>query len=72
MTAVLPDSEEQRSPRGDRALRAVWWVVSTLAAIVLLAVVAVASTAILSPDAFVNACNRPQLLTPLSCGGEAP
>lgn len=69
---TVGDSEEQRSPWGDRVLRGLWWVISLLAAIALLAVVAVASTAILSPDAFVDACNRPQLLTPLSCGSESP
>lgn len=67
MTDASEDLAETPERRGGRALRGVWWVISVLAAVLLLVLVAAASTAILSPDAFVDSCNRTQLVTPMGC-----
>lgn len=65
---MTSESSGERAPSAaDRLVRVIWWVVSILGAVMLLALVAVASTAVLSPDAFVDPCHRPQLLTPASC-----
>ena len=66
-----PEDDDYR-PESTRLTRGLWGVVAVLAAALLLAVVAIASTAILSPDAFVDSCHRPQLLTPLGCGPPLP
>ena len=66
------DTDDTLAPPSGGWVRVVWWVVWVLAALMLLAGMAVASTAILSPDAFVDPCRRPQLLTPLSCGSADP
>lgn len=61
------ESDDGFEPVSGPVVRGLWWLVSLLAAALVLAVVAIASTAILSPDAFVDSCHRPQLVTPLGC-----
>lgn len=67
MTDTSEEYTEAPEQRAGPLLRGLWWVISVLAAVLLLALVAVVSTAILSPDAFVDSCNRTQLVTPLGC-----
>lgn len=71
MSDRADDSDDELRPRTGPFVRAVWWLISVLAAILLLALVAIASTAILSPDAFVDSCHRTQLVTPLGCRPES-
>lgn len=71
MTAATKFDDDVEGARRP-LVRGLWWFVSLLAAVLLLAIVAIASTAILSPDAFLDTCSRPQLVTPLGCGPEQP
>ena len=73
MTQSLDQPDEYGpEPENGPLARGLWGAVAVIAALLLLAVVAIASTAILSPDAFVDSCHRPQLLTPLGCGPPLP
>lgn len=70
MTAAFEEPDGEFEPTSGPLVRGLWWLVSILAALLVLAVVAIASTALLSPDAFVDSCHRSQLVTPLGCDGE--
>lgn len=72
MTAVIEEPDDDFEPVSGPFVRGLWWLVSLLAAALVLAVAAIASTAILSPDAFVDSCHRPQLVTPLGCDLQNP
>jgi hypothetical protein len=60
-------ADEQQ--RNSRPVRVLWILVYLLAAAVLLGVVTLASVALLSPDAWVGPCKRPELVRPGQCTG---
>ena len=47
--------------------RWLWGVVFTLGGLLLLAALTIASVAVITPDAFVDACHRPALVMPANC-----
>ena len=50
-----------------RVDRWLWGVVFTLAGLLLAAALTLASVAVITPDAFVDACQRPALVMPANC-----
>jgi hypothetical protein len=58
-------ADERRGSSGP--VRVLWALVYLLAAAVLLGIVTLASVALLTPDAWVGPCKRPELVRPGQC-----
>ena len=61
-------TDEEHAPEpASRLSRLAWGTVFVLAAVLVLAAITLASTALLSPDAWTGACKRTQLVRPEGC-----